>query len=133
MQQSLHDLNLMHLVDDVILLSYSVQSVSSFQHHLRCTIGKRMDFHNLKTNASRWIFQIILTVHMCETIARLVHHLASHDEGLAGFNFVCCSDTQPLHFFAVHLYLNCRGRWGTTGDFTTIFIHFLCSPLPSGT
>ena len=31
------------------------------------------------------------------------------------------------------LSLNRGGRWGTTDDFTTIFLHFLCSSLPSGT
>ena len=28
---------------------------------------------------------------------------------------------------------NCEGRSGTTDDFTTSFLHFPCSPLPSGT
>ena len=32
----------------------------------------------------------------------------------------------------VTYYLNCRGHWGTTDDFTTSFLHFLCSSLPSG-
>ena len=32
-----------------------------------------------------------------------------------------------------HLSLNREGRYGTTDDFTTSFLHFLCSPLPSGT
>ena len=26
---------------------------------------------------------------------------------------------------------NCEGRWGTTDDFATSFLHFPCSPLPS--
>ena len=32
-----------------------------------------------------------------------------------------------------HLSLNREGRLVTTDDFTTIFLHFLCSPLPSWT
>ena len=32
-----------------------------------------------------------------------------------------------------HLSLNREGRWGTTDDFATSFLHFPCSPLPSGT
>ena len=32
-----------------------------------------------------------------------------------------------------HLSLNREGRWGTTDDFKTSFLHFDCSPLPSGT
>ena len=38
----------------------------------------------------------------------------------------------PLHHH--HLSLNRKGRWGTTDDFITSFLHFFpCSPLPSGT
>ena len=29
--------------------------------------------------------------------------------------------------------LNREGRWGTTDDFATSYLHFPCSPLPSGT
>ena len=32
-----------------------------------------------------------------------------------------------------HLSLNRGGRWSTTDDFATSFLHFSCSPLPSGT
>ena len=32
-----------------------------------------------------------------------------------------------------HLFLSCEGFWGTTDDFTTSFLHFSCSPLPSWT
>ena len=32
-----------------------------------------------------------------------------------------------------HLFLKREGRSGTTDDFTTSFLHFPCSPLPSGT
>ena len=32
-----------------------------------------------------------------------------------------------------HLFLNCEGRWGTTDDFTSGFLHFPCSQLPSET
>ena len=32
-----------------------------------------------------------------------------------------------------HLSLNRDGRWGTTDDFATSFLHFPCSILPSGT
>ena len=33
-----------------------------------------------------------------------------------------------------HQSLNPEGRWGTTDDFATSFLHFFpCSPLPSGT
>ena len=38
--------------------------------------------------------------------------------------------TLNLH---LHLSLNHEGRWDTTDDFTTSFLHFPCSPLPSGT
>ena len=32
-----------------------------------------------------------------------------------------------------HLSLIRKGRWGTMNDFATSFLHFPCSPLPSGT
>ena len=32
-----------------------------------------------------------------------------------------------------HLSLNHEGQWGTTYDFATCFLHFPCSPQPSGT
>ena len=32
----------------------------------------------------------------------------------------------------LHLFLTCGCKWGTTGDFSTSFLHFLCSPLPLG-
>ena len=32
-----------------------------------------------------------------------------------------------------HQCLNREGRWGTTDDFANSFLHFPCSPLPSGT
>ena len=32
-----------------------------------------------------------------------------------------------------HLSFNREGRWGTTDDFATSFLHFPLSPLPSGT
>ena len=32
-----------------------------------------------------------------------------------------------------HQSLNSEGRWGTTDVFATSFLHFSCSPLPSGT
>ena len=32
-----------------------------------------------------------------------------------------------------HQSLNREGRWGTIDDFATSFLHFPCSPLPSGT
>ena len=37
------------------------------------------------------------------------------------------------HHHYHHQSLNSEGRWGTTDDFATSFLHFLCSPLPSGT
>ena len=37
------------------------------------------------------------------------------------------------HHHNHHLSLNREGRWGTTDDFATSFLHFPCSPLPSGT
>ena len=37
------------------------------------------------------------------------------------------------HHHHHYLSLNHEGRWGTTDDFATSFIHFPCSPLPSGT
>ena len=33
----------------------------------------------------------------------------------------------------LHLSLNCESHWGTTDNLTTSFLHFFCSPLPSGT
>ena len=37
------------------------------------------------------------------------------------------------HHHHHHQSLNREGRWGTTDDFATSFLHFPCSPLPSGT
>ena len=37
------------------------------------------------------------------------------------------------HHHYHHLFLNREGCWGTTDDFTIRFLHFLCSPLTSGT
>ena len=37
------------------------------------------------------------------------------------------------HHHHHHLSLNSEGRWGTTDDFETSFLHFPCSPLPSFT
>ena len=37
------------------------------------------------------------------------------------------------HYHHEHLSLNREGRWGTTDDFPTSFLHFHYSPLPSGT
>ena len=39
----------------------------------------------------------------------------------------------PYHHHRHHLSLNRECRWGTIDDFTTSFLHFPCSPLPSGT
>ena len=36
------------------------------------------------------------------------------------------------HHYHHHQSLNREGRWGTTDDFATSFLHFPCSPLPSG-
>ena len=44
---------------------------------------------------------------------------------------VCMSENAPYHHH--HQFLNREGRWGTTDDFATSFLHFPCSPLPSGT
>ena len=38
-----------------------------------------------------------------------------------------------MHHHHHHQSINCEGRWGTTDDFATSFLHFPCSPLPSGT
>ena len=38
-----------------------------------------------------------------------------------------------LHFTSLYLSLNRGGRWGTTNDFTTSFLQFLCFLLPSWT
>ena len=38
-----------------------------------------------------------------------------------------------LSLLHLHLSLNHRGHWGTTDNFTTRFLHFFLSPLPSGT
>ena len=38
----------------------------------------------------------------------------------------------PIHNHH-HLSLTREGRWGTTDDFATSFLHFPCSPLLSGT
>ena len=47
------------------------------------------------------------------------------------------ADTHALkhhyHHHHHHQFLNREGRWGTTDDFATSFLHFPCSPLPSGT
>ena len=40
---------------------------------------------------------------------------------------------QYHHHHHHHQSLNFEGRWGTTYDFATSFLHFLYSPLPSGT
>ena len=37
------------------------------------------------------------------------------------------------HHRLLHLSLKCESRWDTTDDFTTSFLQFPCSPLPSGT
>ena len=37
------------------------------------------------------------------------------------------------HHHHHHQSLNREGRWGTIDDFATSFLHFPCSPLPSGT
>ena len=37
------------------------------------------------------------------------------------------------HYHHHRLSLNRKGRWRTTDDFATIFLHFSCSPLPSWT
>ena len=46
-----------------------------------------------------------------------------------------CAQRQrdPFHHRQHHQSLNCEGRWGTADDFATSFLHFTCSPLPSGT
>ena len=44
--------------------------------------------------------------------------------------YVMLSFERSLSF---HPSLNREGRWGTTDDFITSFLHFPCSPLPSVT
>ena len=34
------------------------------------------------------------------------------------------SSVFPEHFLHLHLFLNCRGHWGSTDDFTTSSLHF---------
>ena len=48
------------------LSSCSVQSISSFQHHLRCIVGKRGDLRCLKLNINEQLFQSLLTTHACD-------------------------------------------------------------------
>lgn len=38
------------------LLSWTVQSVPTFQHHVHCIVGKSRDFLNLKINTNNWPF-----------------------------------------------------------------------------
>ena len=47
---------------------------------------------------------------------------------------VCNTEFTPtFHHRHHYLSLNREGRWGTTDDFATSFLHFPCSPLPSCT
>ena len=56
--------------------------------------------------------------------------LVSTAFSLASLPFIC------FRFVSIHhnhyQSLNREGRWGTTDDFATSFLHFPCFPLPSG-
>ena len=63
---------------------------------------------------------------------------------IMSLNQMCeCSFEQSKHLVSLvnyvmnhhhhHQSLNCESCWGTTNDFATSFLHFSCSPLPSGT
>ena len=48
-------------------------------------------------------------------------------------HFGVAQGSQEDMLISSHQSLNREGRWGTTDDFATSFLHFPCSPLPSGT
>ena len=58
---------------------YCVQSVSSFRHHLHCIAGETMDFPDLKTKTSDYLFRSKLTSRACEPRAGLIRRLANRD------------------------------------------------------
>ena len=66
---------------------------------------------------------------------QLIHSLAhslAHLHTNSPTGIICLPP--PTHFHHhPHQSLNRQGRWGTTDDFATRFLHIPCSPLPSGT
>ena len=70
------------------------------------------------------------------TVFRRVKHFSGrqlHNQQTKGTNSARQTWDTASHLILSHLSLNGEGRWGTTDDFSTIFFHFPCSPLPPGT
>ena len=73
------------------LQSCSVQSVSSFQHHLHCIVGKTMDSLDLNMKCKQTLkrlFLSLLMTHACGRKAGLKDFLANQDMGLSTFNLI---------------------------------------------
>ena len=64
-----------------------------------------------------WVFVV-----MCCALFHCIYHLL-----MLYFIYMC-----SIHHHH-HQFLNREGRLGTADDFATSFLHFSCSPLPSGT
>ena len=71
------------------------QSALSSWGHLQCIVGDIMDFPDLKTNTSDWLFRSNLTSRACEPRAGLISRLFNHDLGLPDFKVIRSSYIRP--------------------------------------
>ena len=80
-----------------------------------------------------WIrFVLMLYFIMVAHKAACLHRLQEMSYLFCVTQDICPVGTPMDHHYH-HQSLNREGSWGTTDDFATSFLHFSCSPLPSGT
>ena len=101
----------------------------------------------IDTKEKTWEKEHVCVVYLCACCCRCFHlnvpvncvcECMCHD--VYRFLYVCCMCLclygcmcMYVSSLTSHPPLNCEGRWGTADDFATSFLHFPCSPLPSGT